>query len=36
MLFGLVGYVVYRGLVEGTRLTERVSVTEHALTKAVP
>jgi APA family basic amino acid/polyamine antiporter len=35
MLFGLVGYVVYRGLVEGTSLTERVSVTEHALTKAV-
>ena len=36
MLFGLVAYVVYRRVVEGTTLTERVSVTEEALTKRVP
>lgn len=36
MLFGLVGYVIYRRFVEGTSLTERVSVTEQALTKTVP
>jgi basic amino acid/polyamine antiporter, APA family len=36
MLFGLVAYVVYRRVVEGTSLTERVSVTERALTKTVP
>jgi basic amino acid/polyamine antiporter, APA family len=36
MLFGLVFYVVYRKLVEGTSLTRRVSVTERALTKQVP
>jgi APA family basic amino acid/polyamine antiporter len=35
MLFGLLAYVVYRGVVEGTSLTERVSVTEQALTKKV-
>ncbi|MFN8159726.1 MAG: amino acid permease [Solirubrobacterales bacterium] len=36
MAFGLVGYVVYRLLIEGTTLTERVSVTPEALTKEVP
>ncbi len=36
MLFGLIGYVVYRRFVEGTSLTERVSVSEQALTKTVP
>jgi APA family basic amino acid/polyamine antiporter len=36
MLFGLIAYVVYRRFVEGTSLTERVSVSEHALTKTVP
>jgi basic amino acid/polyamine antiporter, APA family len=36
MLFGLLFYVVYRKLVEGTTLTKRVSVTEKALTKQVP
>jgi APA family basic amino acid/polyamine antiporter len=36
MLFGLVFYVVYRKLVEGTSLTKRVSVTERSLTKQVP
>jgi basic amino acid/polyamine antiporter, APA family len=36
MAFGLVFYVVYRKLVEGTSLTRRVSVTERALTKQVP
>jgi APA family basic amino acid/polyamine antiporter len=36
MLFGLVFYVVYRKLVEGTSLTRRVSVTERALKKQVP
>jgi APA family basic amino acid/polyamine antiporter len=35
MLFGLVAYVIYRRVVEGTSLTERVSVTEQALTKQV-
>jgi basic amino acid/polyamine antiporter, APA family len=36
MLFGLVFYVVYRKVIEGTTLTKRVSVTEKALTKQVP
>jgi APA family basic amino acid/polyamine antiporter len=36
MAFGLVFYVVYRKVVEGTSLTRRVSVTERALTKQVP
>jgi basic amino acid/polyamine antiporter, APA family len=36
MLFGLVFYVVYRKVFEGTSLTRRVSVTERALTKQVP
>jgi basic amino acid/polyamine antiporter, APA family len=36
MAFGLVFYVVYRKVVEGTSLTARVSVTERALTKQVP
>jgi basic amino acid/polyamine antiporter, APA family len=36
MLFGLLGYVVYRRFVEEISLTERVSVTEQALTKTVP
>ncbi len=36
MLFGLLCYVVYRKVVEGTSLTKRVSVTEKALTKQVP
>jgi len=36
MVFGLVFYVIYRKLVEGTTLTRRVSVTERALTKQVP
>jgi basic amino acid/polyamine antiporter, APA family len=36
MAFGLLFYVVYRKLVEGTTLTKRVSVTEKALTKQVP
>ncbi|MBW8059467.1 MAG: amino acid permease [Solirubrobacterales bacterium] len=36
MAFGLLFYVVYRKLVEGTTLTRRVSVTEEALTKQVP
>ena len=35
MLFGLLAYVVYRRFVEETSLTERVSVSEHALTKSV-
>jgi basic amino acid/polyamine antiporter, APA family len=35
MAFGLLFYVVYRKLVEGTSLTKRVSVTEKALTKQV-
>ena len=36
MAFGLTFYVVYRKVFEGTTLTKRVSVTEHALTKQVP
>ena len=36
MVFGLLFYVVYRKVVEGTSLTRRVSVTERALTKQVP
>jgi APA family basic amino acid/polyamine antiporter len=36
MLFGLVFYVIYRKVFEGTSLTRRVSVTERALTKQVP
>ncbi|HEX6754167.1 MAG TPA: universal stress protein [Solirubrobacterales bacterium] len=36
MLFGLLFYVVYRKVFEGTSLTKRVSVSERALTKQVP
>jgi len=36
MAFGLTFYVVYRKVFEGTTLTKRVSVPEHALTKQVP
>jgi APA family basic amino acid/polyamine antiporter len=36
MAFGLIFYVVYRKVFEGTTLTKRVSVTERALTKQVP
>jgi APA family basic amino acid/polyamine antiporter len=36
MAFGLTFYVVYRKGFEGTTLTKRVSVPEHALTKQVP
>ncbi len=36
MAFGLLFYVVYRKFVEGTSLTQRVSVSERALTKQVP
>jgi len=36
MAFGLVFYVIYRKVFEGTTLTKRVSVTERALTKQVP
>ena len=36
MAFGLFCYVVYRKVVEGTTLTQRVSVTERALTKKMP
>ncbi len=36
MLFGLLFYVVYRKVFEGTTLTKRVSVSEKALTKQVP
>ena len=36
MVFGLLFYVVYRKVFEGTTLTKRVSVTEQALTKQVP
>jgi APA family basic amino acid/polyamine antiporter len=36
MAFGLVFYVIYRRVVEGTSLTKRVSVSERALTKQVP
>ncbi len=36
MVFGLLFYVVYRKVFEGTTLTKRVSVPERALTKQVP
>jgi APA family basic amino acid/polyamine antiporter len=36
MVFGLVGYVVYRRVVEGTSLTKRVTVPAEALTKEPP
>ena len=36
MLFGLVGYVVYRASSRGRALTRRVSVSREALTKQVP
>jgi APA family basic amino acid/polyamine antiporter len=36
MVFGLLFYVVYRKVFEGTTLTRRVSVSEQALTKRVP
>jgi APA family basic amino acid/polyamine antiporter len=36
MVFGLLFYVVYRKVFEGTSLTRRVTVTERALTKSVP
>jgi APA family basic amino acid/polyamine antiporter len=36
MAFGLLFYVVYRKVFEGTTLTKRVSVSERALTKQVP
>jgi APA family basic amino acid/polyamine antiporter len=36
MAFGLIFYVVYRKVFEGTTLTKRVTVTERALTKQVP
>jgi len=36
MVFGLLFYVVYRKVFEGTSLTRRVSVSERALTKQVP
>jgi basic amino acid/polyamine antiporter, APA family len=36
MAFGLLFYVVYRKVFEGTTLTQRVTVTERALTKQVP
>src|SRR5206468_2120478 len=36
MVFGLVAYVVYRKVVEGTTLTKRISVPEEALRKEVP
>jgi APA family basic amino acid/polyamine antiporter len=36
MAFGLTFYVIYRKVFEGTSLTKRVSVPEHALTKQVP
>jgi basic amino acid/polyamine antiporter, APA family len=36
MAFGLTFYVVYRKVFEGTTLTQRVSVTERALTKQMP
>jgi APA family basic amino acid/polyamine antiporter len=35
MVFGLIAYVVYRKFVEGTTLTQRVSVPEQALRKHV-
>ncbi len=36
MAFGLLFYVIYRKVFEGTSLTKRVSVSEKALTKQVP
>jgi APA family basic amino acid/polyamine antiporter len=36
MVFGLLFYVIYRKVFQGTTLTKRVSVPEHALTKQVP
>jgi APA family basic amino acid/polyamine antiporter len=36
MLFGLVGYVIYRRVVEGTSLTKRVAVPARALIKEAP
>jgi basic amino acid/polyamine antiporter, APA family len=36
MVFGLLFYVVYRKVFEGTSLSRRVSVSERALTKQVP
>ena len=36
MVFGLLFYVVYRKVFEGTSLTKRVSVSERSLTKQVP
>ena len=36
MVFGLVFYVIYRKVFEETTLTERVSVTEQALSKQMP
>ncbi|HXS46477.1 MAG TPA: universal stress protein, partial [Solirubrobacterales bacterium] len=36
MLFGLIFYIVYRKVFEGTSLTRRVQVTERALTKQAP
>ena len=36
MAFGLTFYVLYRKVFEGTSLTRRVSVPEHALTKQIP
>jgi basic amino acid/polyamine antiporter, APA family len=36
MAFGLIFYIVYRKVFEGTTLTKRVTVPEHALTKQVP
>ena len=36
MLFGIVGYVLYRRFFEQTSLTRRVSVSPEALTKQVP
>ncbi len=36
MAFGLTFYVIYRKGFEGTTLTKRVSVPEHALTKQIP
>jgi basic amino acid/polyamine antiporter, APA family len=36
MVFGLTFYVVYRKVFEGTTLTQRVTVTERALTKQAP
>jgi APA family basic amino acid/polyamine antiporter len=36
MVFGLLFYVIYRKVFEGTSLTRRVQVTERALTKQAP